>query len=175
MYSDVIGALGANIINELFKRKLINKISRTEFKDDDEYLSFLKEKNIKTLIGSEYVFKNSDYRNEDKFKTFFNDLQCIFYGFYQSGGVALKDNSVKMNIKNVKISIRPVSLDADKYTPDENDIISYNVTNDIIIPFHKDEFMVYINNKRKLLSVSIEVEFIARKDNIGVYIVRNDD
>lgn len=175
MYSDVIGALGANIINELFNRKLINKISRKEFKDDDEYLSFLKEKNIKTLIGSEYVFKNSDYRNEDKFKTFFNDLQCIFYGFYHSGGVALKDNSVKVNIKNVKISIRPVSLDADKYTPDENDIISYNVTNDIIIPFHKDEFMVYINNKRKLLSVSIEVEFIARKDNVGVYIVRNDD
>lgn len=175
MYSDIIGSLCANIINELFKKNLINKVLRADFKDDVEFLSFLKEKNIKTLIGSEYVFKNSDYRNEDKFKTFFDDLQCIFYGFYQSGGVALKDNSVKVNIKNVKISIRPVSLSADKYTPDENDIISYNVTNDIIIPFHKDEFMVYINNKRKLLNISIEVEFIAQKDNIGMYIVRNDD
>lgn len=173
IYTDIRGSLVANVINELLKRKLLKKVSRKEFENDDEYLSFLRKENIRTLMGSEYIFKNSDYRSADKFKSFCNECQCIFYGFFQSGGIALKGNSIKVSIKDVKISIRPVPL-SDDYMPDENGIVSYNVTNDIIIPFHKDEFMVYINNKRKLLSISIEVEFITRKNNIGLYIDRNN-
>ena len=173
IYTDIRGSLVANVINELLKRKLLKKVSRKEFENDDEYLSFLRKENIRTLMGSEYIFKNSDYRNADKFKSFCNECQCIFYGFFQSGGIALKGNSIKVSIKDVKISVRPVPL-SDDYMPDENGIVSYNITNDIIIPFHKDEFMVYINNKRKLLSISIEVEFITRKNNIGLYIDRNN-
>lgn len=43
------------------------------------------------------------------------------------------------------------------------------------IPFQEDEFVEYINNEKKLLNFSIGVEFITKKNNIGLYIVENDE
>ena len=43
------------------------------------------------------------------------------------------------------------------------------------IPFQEDEFVEYINNEKKLLNFSIGVEFKTKKNNIGLYIVENDE
>ena len=43
------------------------------------------------------------------------------------------------------------------------------------IPSQEDEFVEYINNEKKLLNFSIGVEFITKKNNIGLYIVENDE
>lgn len=163
------------IIRTLYNKKLIDRVSRANFKNDDEYLYFLKNEHIKTLIGNEYIFKNRDYTNETSFKSFFKELICIFDGDYQFGGAALKDNSIKINIKNVNVSIKPISINKDDYEHDENNKILYNSDDDIIIPFQEDEFVEYINNNEKLLYFSIEMEFITKKNNIGLYIVENNE
>lgn len=173
--SDIYASFVINVINELLKKKLIKHVTRTTFKSDGEFLDYIKGNQHATLIGAEYVFKNSDYKNTSDFNAVFERMNCIFYGYYKSGGILLRANSFKLKIKKVNIKIGSVTLSDIDYTADENgEILSYKVTNNIIIPFPKNELIEYLKNKRKMLSISVEAEFSVNGNDIGSLITRND-
>ncbi len=173
-YSNINDVFSSNIINELLLNgNFLQELSREKMRDE-EFLNTLKEKNIKTLIGQEYIFKNTDYKNKNKFKDFLNKIYCIFYGDYWHGGVALAENTIKVNIKKVNVTIKSPTLKDIEYESDEEgEILSYKAINDILIPFQKDELIVYINNKRKILNISVELEFIVQDKIIGYHITRD--
>jgi len=176
MYSNVDANFIAYIISELFRRGLVSETKRSNFKNDIDYINFLIEQNIGILMGSEYVLKNIDYTYTSQFNTFAQTCKCIFSGYYINGGLALKDESIQIRLNKVNAYIKPLSLeDVDLNYDEKNSIYSYNVTNDIMLPFKKDEFLVYINNKRKKLSVSMEVEIIVNSGEIGTLFKRDDN
>lgn len=176
MYSDVDASFIGYIIYELKKRKFVTEVKRSKWPNDLDYINFLKEKNLSILLGNEYVLKNNDYTYTNAYKEFQSNCQSIYAGYYQSGGLALKKGSLQIRLISVDVSIRPLSLDdAVAEYNEKEDTFSYNVTNNIYIPFKKEEFIVYINNKRKLLNISMDVEIIVNGNDIGFAITRDNN
>lgn len=176
MYSDVDANFIAYIISEFLRRELVFETKRSEFKNDIDYINFLNKQKIGILMGSEYVLKNIDYTYTNEFNAFAQTCKCIYAGYYKDGALALKAGSLQIRLNKVNVSIRPLSLkDVDLDYNEKDKTYFYNITNDITLPFQKDELLVYINNKRKILNISMEVEIIANNRKIGTLVKRDDN
>lgn len=174
-YDNIDSALVVNIISELLKRNLIHVVKRKQFKDDDKFMQFIKNGDYETLIGPEFVFRPSNYLNKDKFDDIIKNYRTIFCGYFKIGGLLLKKKGLRINVKGITASIRPVTLSDVEYTYDETrDLYTYKLTNNMMIPFQKDELVTYLNNKRKLLNISVEIELVSKNKNVGSLITRNE-
>lgn len=174
IFREIDAVLINGIIVELLEKQKISRVSRQDLKTDEEFIDFLKNNEYKILMGSEYVFGHYNYKNHDTFSELFKNSDCMFLGFYQSGGAALKKNYLKINIKKVDVTIASPSLNEIEYRHNsEKDILSYKVNNVIELPFEKEELIQYVNNKRKIITISAKLEFIAEDGEIGAHILRD--
>ena len=81
---------------------------------------------------------------------------------------------MKINIKKVDVTIASPSLNDIEYRHNsEKDILSYKVNNVIELPFEREELIQYVNNKRKIITISANLEFIAEDGEIGAHILRD--
>lgn len=175
MYSDIDIILIANLIVELTNRNLLKKTYRSEFETDQEYIEFLKKNELYVLVGSEYVLKNEEYEFREEFKEYEKKCQCVYTGYGVNQALAIRRNELQIKVCNtdVKIESLPVSESGAIYN-EQSGIYQYEVTNNIAIPFTEEELKEYLANKRKLITMDLEVEIVVNENSIGNIIIRDD-
>lgn len=175
MFANVDTTFVGNIITELLTRCAVSPKLKSSFKNDLEYIQYLRDNKLDILMGSEYVLKNNDYTYMNQFKNLEKNCNCIYTGYFNEKALAIRKGSLQIKFKSVDVVISSLVVSESVANYDEeNNTYSYNVSNDIYLPFTKDELILYINNKRKLLNISIEVEVSVINSDIGRVIVRDD-
>lgn len=166
-FSSMDGVLVDNLVASLLQRRVISEKNKEDFSDDIAYIQLLKENNIKLLIGSEFILKNADYKNKRVFDEFAENCNCIFTG-YTNSGLALMESGVKFSIKDVNVSIHPMTFEESnpKYESSEGKYL-YELRGGVPAYFDRDELETYIHNERKILDISIKATFSIMGKDLG--------
>ncbi len=115
--------------------------------------------------GEEYYGDTS----MDKYHAFLNgkihlpeadDFMCLY---------ALQTSLANISIERIHIDLRDYTVEEimQARTTDDDGNFLYNVTNDIYLPFSKEELIPHIKNTRKILTISIDVNYKFKSDKIG--------
>jgi hypothetical protein len=173
VYSNIDANFIACIIYELLRRGLVSETKRSKFENDIDYINFLDDQKIGILMGSEYALENIDYTYKNQFNAFAKKCRCIFAGYYNTGALALVEGRLQIRLNKVNASIRPLSVkDIDLEYNEKDKTYSSGAIN---VPFEKDELLGYLNNKRKILNVSTEVEIVVNNGEVGTLVRRDDN
>jgi len=89
-----------------------------------------------------------------------DDFMCLY---------ALQTSLVNISIECIHINLRDYTVEEimQARTTDNNGNFLYNVTNDIYLPFSKEELIPHVKNTRKILTISIDVNYKFQSDKIG--------
>ena len=83
----------------------------------------------------------------------------------------LLDNSlIEFSIEDIKVKYDNPTWDNYKHKCKEIDSLNvlYNVTNDIYIPFSKNELEEYINNTEQVVTVHANIKYRLKGEKVGV-------
>lgn len=89
-----------------------------------------------------------------------DDFMCLY---------ALQTSLANISIERIHIELRDYTFEEilqGRATDDDGNFL-YNVTNDIYLPFLKEELIPHIKNTRKRLTISIDVNYKFKSDKIG--------
>lgn len=179
-YRTVIDLLDQNLGNNVFDCILFNtsmkliqclkdKKSLQEISLDlektDEYLDFLKTNSIDLLIGTQDLVSPYDYRKSEEFNKSFKHLYIL--GYYRKI-LALKNNSVSLKIKNIKINISIPSIEdmKDEYI-EENEQYSKKNT---VEKFSKEQLESFIANTYRNIEILADISVGINDQCVGFLI-----
>lgn len=120
-----------------------------------------------TLIGyRDYFYGVNDI---DKFKKFEKDKIKLKSLHSQNCIITIDSSKFYFNIKNVTVEIKKIDIDeaCEKLKLNKNGEYLYNITNDIYIPFTKDELKTYLDNKRRNIIIKADIEYGFEGSHIG--------
>ncbi len=152
----------------LLKHKLITETDNINIKDTQKFLDYLENENLDFLIGSPDVLQPHDYRNLEqleRYETEFNKLYIL--GWFRDI-IALKSNfiSIKLTNININISIPSIKDMQDEYSKENG--FFYKKGN--IEKFTEKEFVQYVQNTYRNLSVSSDIVITLSDKYVGKYI-----
>ena len=152
----------------LLKHKLITETDNINIKDTKKFLDYLENENLDFLIGSSDVLQPHDYRNLEqleRYETEFNKLYIL--GWFRDI-IALKSNfiSIKLTNININISIPSIKDMQDEYSKENG--FFYKKGN--IEKFTEKEFVQYVQNTYRNLSVSSDIVITLSDKYVGKYI-----
>lgn len=154
----IIAALIDGYIGLLADEKWIDKKTRDEYIDDQEYIHYLIENDIGCMIGSEYLLKNNDYLMSEKFNSATKDFKWIKnVGCFK--GMGVKKESVRFYIKDLKVDIKNSNAEYEKvretnaegqyfYEPIFNISIDFN---------NKEDLEEFVGQSRKIVEVTAKI------------------
>ncbi|WP_371381436.1 hypothetical protein [Sporomusa aerivorans] len=126
--------------------------------------------NVDTLIGYRNWFHN--FEKEEDFKVFEDQMFKIKAEGFDNLLLTIDSSKFYVHLLDIKIFLEKIP---------EDDILEmaklnsegeylYNITNDIYLPFKKDELIRYVTNTRRYIVVEVALEygFIDETSNIGI-------
>lgn len=175
-YWDIDGALINGLTYILQKRgSVYNKNKIRDFVDDVEYINYLKQNDMNTLLGSEYIIKNLDYKQAENFKKYAENCECIYTGFVKYG-LALNSDDVKISLHDINVSIHSLTLGEITVDYDEEkQRYIYEISHAMPVEFTKDELKSFIHNERKVLDISVKISVVTEKEKVGVVLTSNKE
>lgn len=122
---------------------------------------------IDTLIG----YKGSMYGKNrfDDFKEYEKDKIKIKAQGFNNLIVAISSKKVYIKLTDISVEIKDINFEEYCKDMDQNDKgeYMYNVTNDIYIPFTKEELKEYIANSQKYIFIKANIEYGIDNGDIG--------
>jgi hypothetical protein len=126
--------------------------------------------NIKldTLIGYRDWFYGMD--KQEDFKIFENKMNKIKVDGINNLVLAVDSSNLYLNVVDVEINIEKLTEEEMLASADLNGEgkYLYNITNDIYLPFEKSELVEYLSNSKRVIKVSLSLEYGFNESNIGV-------
>lgn len=157
------------VLLQLFMPKII--LEKTNFMDKDALNKFFEQINIcglaiNTLLGYRDWFYGVE--GQDKFKAFESKMHQVKLDGMNNIILAIDSEAVYFNLIDIDIKIdnltekemfHNIKVEEDKYI--------YNITNDIFLPFTKDELKRYLSLSKRKIKVRLILEY-AFKNECGV-------
>lgn len=162
------------IISKLLKDFELEQINRNKkFDSDEQYRDYLIKHNYDTLLGSQYVFTFSDYKEYKEHFDFLDAQDCKFVAGGNSG-LAMVHNSLKIVLNGISVEISSPAIDEiDVYKNEETGLLVYSPLSDLPLEFEEKELEQYLHDARKKIDIYVDVTigFKNAHEN-GVIIIR---
>lgn len=120
-----------------------------------------------TLIGYRDYFYGID--DIDKFRKF-EENKIKLKGVYSSNCIITIDSrKLYFNIDSIFVEIKKLDIDEICKELDQNEKgeYMYNITNNIYIPFTKEELKIYLDNTRRYITIKANIEYSIKDRCIG--------
>ena len=120
-----------------------------------------------TLIGyRDYFYGINDI---DKFKEFEQNKIKLKSSNSKNCIITIDSSKFYFNVNKVLVQIKNIDIDevCKELDLNENGEYLYNITNDIYIPFTKDELKIYLDNKKRNVTINAEIEYGFKDEYIG--------
>jgi len=164
----VVTHLIDSYIQLLIEKGCLVKKVHGDFKDDQDYIQYLHEKQFSWLVGSEFLLMNQDYRMSDKYREATRDYRRI-----ENTGcnyaMAVRKESLRFYLKDITISICS-SVAQDESVKKRDDIFVYEPIQDVPLHFKEEELKEYIWQEKKVIEITAKVDVDIYGDRpIGIY------
>ena len=137
-------------------------------KSDQDYIAYLKDKDIGILMGSEFDLKQKDYRNRKLYDDFEQTCDCIYTAGRKA--IALVKDKLKISIRDVDVAIRSGDLSETNIRFDKaSGKYRIQFFDNVEGLFDEQEAKEYAKNKFKVISATVKVA-IQAEDGAGVII-----
>lgn len=167
-----------NLITEfitIFLNKIIENIEYKKLFYNDKY----KQKTIIDLAKDTGINANIAIGNREEFweekdtfilKNYTENMKRIKYPGGYNYFFLLDSSLIEFSMEDIEIKYDDLSWDdyKNKCKEIDSENVLYNVTNDIYIPFSKDELKEYINNTEQLITVYANIKVRLKGDKVGV-------
>lgn len=155
-YDQIFIKFTNTLANGLWNGERVDKIEKDKM-SDEKWISYLEEKKEKVVIGSAYALRPDDYSNRSKIKEWLDGTEHYTNGAY-GDALILDRGSLKLDFRNAEIEVRPERIEETGVQPDPvSGMYRYAPSVNMPVDFTKDEFGQYLNNKRRIVNVSIEI------------------
>lgn len=133
--------------------------------------------NVDTLIGYRDWFYGME-RQED-FKKLEDKMNKVKADGMSNIILAINSRSLYLNLLDINVRIEKLTESEiiDGLETDQDGKYLYTITNDISLPFTKDELIDYLSNAKRVISVDMVIEY-GYKDNgcgVGINIIQRDE
>ena len=153
-----------NVLNNSGKVEMYNR----KDKSDQDYIAYLKDKDIGILMGSEFDLKQKDYRNRKLYDDFEQTCDCIYTAGRKA--IALVKDKLKISIRDVDVAIRSGDLSETNICFDKaSGKYRIQFFDKVEGLFDEQEAKEYAKNKFKVISATVKVA-IQAEDGAGVII-----
>lgn len=129
-----------------------------------ELISYLQDNNYDLIIGRKNIISPRTYEN----KKLLDDYLKKYYYFnhnINAAFVAINTKNVKLEIKDIDISINSCELKIDKYYDEDTE--NYIYSDDGEIEFTKEELDNYLSKKNKNVKIVINILIECEKEKVG--------
>lgn len=170
-YSHIDGMFLLGIINFLYSRRVVEKKNRfDDFSNDKEFMEYLEANDLKLLLGSQFILKNTDYKFTAEYNKFLEDYKTI-YTAVVNAGMALKKDAVRVCLHDVKVSIHSPSIKEEKIGYDKlTGKYNYSIMNGLPIDFEEGELREFLYNNRKIINVTAKISIKVNEKPVGTLI-----
>lgn len=169
-YDNLADRVIRNLTKVLEKNGVVERQDRNMF-SDEEYIRWLETYNSVVILGSEYAFEAKSYQNREKLNEYLMNHDYIFAGF--TNKLLVLSKKVNMEIKDIKILIRPGKMEDEDITKMSDGRYSYEIMDGMPAEFTENELEEFLYNRRKVIEVDIKIELMIPEENMGVILVRN--
>jgi hypothetical protein len=171
VYSNMFGNFMLNLEHYLYNQHVLNECNRfDEFNNDRAFMNFLENNDFKLLMGSRYILSNRDYKMLQEFDNLMEKYDCIYTNL-MNDGLALKNDSVKICLHDVKVTIHSPNIDEAKVRYDEvTGHYFYSAVNNMPIEFEKQEIKRFLHDERKIINIMLFISIQINGENIGTII-----
>lgn len=170
-YSYMNGAFLLGIIRFLYQRRVVEFKKRfDDFDGDKDFIRYLKANNLYLLLGSQYIFKNRDYKIDDEYKRLLDDFDTI-YTAVLSDGIALKRNAMQVCLHDIDVSIHPSKIEDYKdneieYNKESGKYL-YSIYKGLPIDFDETELKEFLYNNRKIINITAKISIQVNDNPCG--------
>ena len=168
-FNEIADGMLYGLCKYLIKIGSLQKISRKNFLNDADYISYIKNSGAGIILGSRQMFMTERYNDQEILDQYLEERKIVFVG-YHNIGMLLKEDSLQIHIEKVNISVRPVLLKESgaKYDP-EHDEYRYNTFGTELI-YKREELVNYLKHSRKMIHVAIRLSIKKTKGTIGTVV-----
>lgn len=166
---NIIGQIYTQFILTLLNNGLLKEFTR-KYNDDDQYLNELKSYEFKLFSGSEYLYRNRDWKLSETFRNITKDSEFIPVDATNIASVTLAGFAY-FRVVDINVDIIPVGLEAAANI--DNLKYQYCPINDFKIIYSKDELNEYLGNRKKNITVSVKIA-VQPQMNFGGAVIRED-
>jgi hypothetical protein len=167
-----------NVIRLIYPKIIIENVMYNDKTMLIKLFDLVASVNVKldTLIGYKSMFFRME--REDEFKKFESEMFQIKSDMINNIVIAIDSSELFVHLLNVEIRIEKFSEEEilKNAKMNEEGKYLYNITNDIYLPFEKEELIKYFSHARRRIIVATNIEYGFNHDDakIGVGIQIND-
>lgn len=175
LYSHINEMFLYGIVKFLYQRKEVEIKNKTnDFENDKEFIKYLAGNSLHLLLGSQYIFKNRDYKIADSYEKFMENSETIYTtGSILRKGIALKKNSVQVCLHNVNVSIHPSNIKEENVKYDiETENYSYSILEGVSIDFSEEELREFLYNNFKIINITAKISVQVNERPCGTIFIR---
>lgn len=174
-HSDIAGVFLYRIVHFLYQRKVLELKKRFEdFSDDKEFMKYLETNELHTLLGSQHVLKNKDYRLNDEYKRFMEDYETIYTAILPDG-IGLKKDSIRVCLHDVNVSIHSPNIKESKVEFDQKSPkYKYSIINSMAIDFEEEELREFLYNNYKVINITAKISIQVNEKPCGTLFTRKE-
>lgn len=171
-YSYMEGMFLLNIVKFLEQKNVVEFKNRfDDFKNDEEFMEYLKLNKLHVILGSQYIMKNREYKFSNVYKKIMEDYETIYTAVVREG-IALKNNSIQVCLHSINVTINSSSIEEEKVRIDEKTgKYSYSITNGLPIDFDEDELREFLYNNRKVIKIKAKMSININEKICGTIFV----
>lgn len=159
----------AFFLNKIFKNLNFQKIS---FKERNKQATLIN--NFNSLhINGDILIGNRDRRWNEDDKSLLNDFTSkminIEYPGINNYYFILDSNLIEFEFNNIRVEYSDLTWNEmlEYCHTDERGKISFNVTNELYIPFEKTELEEYMHNAKRKITIYADIKYRLRKSKVG--------
>lgn len=165
-YGEIADGMLWGLCKYLIKTGSLLKINRKDFQDDADYIAHIKNSDAEIVLGSRQMFLAERYGDQKILDRYLEERKTAFIG-YRGIGMLLKENSLRIHIEKVNISVRPVRIwESGARYDSENDEYIYNTSGTELI-YKREELADYLRQSRKMIHVAVRLSIKTPKGAIG--------
>lgn len=170
-YSHIDGMFLSAIADFLYKRKVVYVRNRYEdFSDDKEFFQYLSVNNLYLYLGSQYILKKRNYRDNEEFNDFLQECETIYTAVLRNG-IALKKDSIQVCLHDVNVSIHPQSVrEARAEYNVQTGQYKYSIIDGLPVEFEASELKEFLYNNRKVINITAKISIQVNENIIGTII-----
>lgn len=169
IYDDIKSAIIISLLRVFSENIILDSISYKERDIQEKFIQLVKVSNINgdTYIGNRDIFWTED--NKYLLKEFVTNMEKITTSFGYNQMYIIDSSAFCFNVSNITVEFENLSEEEieGQCRKDEDGKLMYNVTNDIYIPFEKEELKEHLNRIIKKVKINATVAYKTTKNVIG--------
>lgn len=151
----IIGQIYSAFIDSMTEQGILDVVDRKNaYRDDEQYMNDLSEKGYDVFTGSEFLYRNKDWRLSEQFREKTKDATLLPIRGTKYACVA-KKGFAYFRLTALNVNIEPVGLE--RLSMPEADEYPYEPIAGLKINYTKEELKDYLNNRYKCVTVSVRL------------------